>query len=345
MITAGRRTGGGPRGAIAIASSAAAHGDRIPTAGDGERGLRHAVTAGPASDQEQQTADPRRGQHRQQEERRERAIGTRRATRPESGGSAAAPRLVSGARARAGTTEHRHGHCRRGRGRRRRGRRARRRRGRLHGCRRRRWASQSPWPRASRSAWAWPSASERVSGWAWASAWGSAWGWFGVGFGVGLGVGWAVGGAATVSAVGVTRMLSQVWPLPKVARKEYGHDPAGSLRDPLYSTPAAKSVPVVLRTIEVAAIRSVTDVGAAPVVSLNWTANENVVAVVPEPGLAVPFRIVSVPHVRASAGPTPNPTADTRSAPTRARPTTRHALAPPSGADARRPISWAMPGG
>ena len=166
---------------------------------------------------------------------------------------------------------------------------------------------------------------------------------FGVGFGVGLGVG--VGAAATVSAVGVTRMLSQVCPSPKVARKEYGHDPAGSLRDPLYSTPAAKLVPVVLRTVEVAAIRSVTDVGAAPVVSLNWTANENVVAVVPEPGLAVPLWIVTVPHVRASAGPTPNPKADTRSAPTRARPTTRHALAPPSGADARRPISWAMPGG
>ena len=140
-------------------------------------------------------------------------------------------------------------------------------------------------------------------------------------------------------------MLSQVCPSPKVARKEYGHDPAGSFRDPLYSTPAAKLVPVVLRTVEVAAIRSVTDVGAAPVVSLNWTANENVVAVVPEPGLAVPLRIVTVPHVRASAGPTPNPKADTRSAPTRARPTTRHALAPPSGADARRPISWAMPGG
>jgi hypothetical protein len=163
----------------------------------------------------------------------------------------------------------------------------------------------------------------------------------GVGFGVGLGVG--VGGAATVSVGGVTRMLSQVCPSPNVARKTYGHDPAGSLCDPLYETPAAKSVPVVWRTVDVPAIRSVTDCGAAPVVSVNWTANENVVAVVPEPGSAVPFRIVTVPHVRANAGPAPTPIADTRSAPTTARPVTRHALAPRSGAAARRHIPWAMP--
>jgi len=110
-------------------------------------------------------------------------------------------------------------------------------------------------------------------------------------------------------------------------------------------TPAAKLVPVVWRAVDVPAIRSVTDFGAAPVVSVNSTANANVVAVVPEPGLAVPPWIVTVPHVRASAGPTPTPNADTSSTPTRARPVTRHALAPPPGAAARRPISWAMPGG
>ena len=93
------------------------------------------------------------------------------------------------------------------------------------------------------------------------------------------------------------------------------------------------------------AVRSVTDVGAAPVVSVNSTANANDVAVVPEPGLAVPPWIVTVPHVRASAGPTPTPSADTRSMPTRARPVTRLALAPPPGAAARRPIPWAMSGG
>ena len=61
--------------------------------------------------------------------------------------------------------------------------------------------------------------------------------------------------------------------------------------------------------------------------------------------LAVPPWIVTVPHVRASAGPTPTPSADTRSTPTRARPVTRLAFAPPPGAAARRPIPWAMSGG
>jgi hypothetical protein len=46
-----------------------------------------------------------------------------------------------------------------------------------------------------------------------------------------LGVG--VGAAATVTEVGVTRMLSHVWPSPNVARKKYGHVPAGSLRETL----------------------------------------------------------------------------------------------------------------
>jgi hypothetical protein len=73
----------------------------------------------------------------------------------------------------------------------------------------------------------------------------------------------------------------------------------------LNCTPAAKSEPDVSSVVHVSAIRSLTDCGAAPVVSTNETAKANVVAVVPDPGLAVPFWIVTVPHVRAIAGSIP----------------------------------------
>jgi hypothetical protein len=117
------------------------------------------------------------------------------------------------------------------------------------------------------------------------------------------------------------------------------------LRETLYTTPAEKAVPVVASVVHVSAMRSVIDCGAVPVVSRNLTANAKVVAVVPLAGVAVPPLIVTVPHVRATAAPPPNPNAEMTSAPIRARPVRRHARSPCLGAVARCPNRWAMPGG
>jgi hypothetical protein len=66
------------------------------------------------------------------------------------------------------------------------------------------------------------------------------------------------------------------------------------------------------------------------------------VAVVAVARLTVPFRIVTVPQVRARTGTVLMPMTDATSAPTRARPAARHALEPRPGAAARRPNPWAM---
>jgi hypothetical protein len=110
----------------------------------------------------------------------------------------------------------------------------------------------------------------------------------------------------------------------------------------LYFTPVAKSEPAGARFIQVSAIRSLTDVGWAPVVSRNVTENAKVVAVVPEPGLTAPFWIVTVPQVRASAGSIRNPRADAASQPASPSATASHNLDRPPGATARRPNIWAM---
>ena len=82
---------------------------------------------------------------------------------------------------------------------------------------------------------------------------------------------------------------------------------------------------------------------------MNVTLNRKVVAVVPDPGLAVPFWIVTVPvpfgQVRARAGPALNPIAATAIKPARASDPASHSLDRPKGATARRPNTWAMAGG
>jgi hypothetical protein len=185
---------------------------------------------------------------------------------------------------------------------------------------------------------------------------------FGVGFGVGLGVGFGVGfgvgggggggavggggvgvaGAVTVNDAGVTRMWSQIWPPLNVARKVYVQVPAGSFFEPVYVTPAANSDPFGWRSVHAPLMRSRTACGAVPVVSVTFTEKLNVVAVVPDPGLAAPLAIVSVPHVRARAAPAPIPMTDTRRAPTSESPTTRPFLGPPPGTITRSPDTCAM---
>jgi hypothetical protein len=86
---------------------------------------------------------------------------------------------------------------------------------------------------------------------------------FGVGFGVGLGV-----GAMTVIELGLT--VSSVTtrkplPFPEVARNRYAQTPAGSWREAVKTTPALKSVPVVVMVVfPTPAIMTITDDGAQP---------------------------------------------------------------------------------
>lgn len=121
--------------------------------------------------------------------------------------------------------------------------------------------------------------------------------------------------------------------------------PAFSFREPLNVTPADQSDPVGVSRMAVSAMRSLTDVGASPVVSTNWTLNVNVVEVVPAPGVAVPLPIVTVPHVRASTGRTPTPSADRAIRPARAIQPAGRRLDRPRGAMPHRRSAWATGAG
>jgi hypothetical protein len=107
-------------------------------------------------------------------------------------------------------------------------------------------------------------------------------------------------------------------------------------------TPLAKSDPVGCKTFEFSPINSLTDWGAAPVESRNQTAKVKVVAVVPDPGLAVPFRMVTVPQVCARTGSVSTRRAETANQPASARMPASHSLDRPRGATAGRPKGWAM---
>jgi hypothetical protein len=107
-------------------------------------------------------------------------------------------------------------------------------------------------------------------------------------------------------------------------------------------TPAANPDPFGWRSVHAPLMRSRTDCGAVPDVSLTFTEKLNVVAVVPDPGVATPLPMVSVPQVRARAAPAPIPMTDTSRAPTSASPTTRPFLGPPPGTIDRSPDACAM---
>jgi hypothetical protein len=140
---------------------------------------------------------------------------------------------------------------------------------------------------------------------------------FGVGIGVGVGVGvggGGGGGAVTTTRDGLTFVWSQVAPPAVRARKRYPHDPIGSSRVPVKSTPPAQSEPVGARSDQVPWTLTRTQVGAVPVVSETVTANVKVVVGVPVPGETVPPAIVIGPQVRANAGDA-NPIRDVVSQP------------------------------
>ena len=115
---------------------------------------------------------------------------------------------------------------------------------------------------------------------------------FGVGVGVGIGVGVGGGGGGgtlTTTRDGLTRVELQVHPPAIHARGTYPHDPTGSSRVPVNSTPPVQSEPVGARPDQVLLTLDLDRRSAgAPPVSETVTANVKVVVGVPVPGETVP---------------------------------------------------------